>query len=47
VVDVDDDDLIVHHHMSSGEIYSVSLTGGGVIHHSKHQNSWLPPQSAW
>ncbi len=28
VVDVDDDDLIVHHHMSSGEIYSVSLSGG-------------------
>ena len=28
VVDVDDDDLIVHHHMSSGEIYSVSLKGG-------------------
>ena len=28
VVDVDDDDLIVHHHMSSGEIYSVSLNGG-------------------
>jgi len=30
VVDVDDDDLIVHHHMSSGEIFSVSLSGDGV-----------------
>ncbi len=28
VVDVDDDDLIVHHHMASGEIFSVSLSGG-------------------
>lgn len=28
VVDVKDDDLIVHHHMASGEIYSVSLKGG-------------------
>jgi len=35
VVDVDDDDLIVHHHMSSGEIYSVSLTGGGVENNTK------------
>ncbi len=30
VVDIDDDDLIVHHHMSSGEIYSVALDGSGV-----------------
>jgi glutamate synthase domain-containing protein 2/glutamate synthase domain-containing protein 1/glutamate synthase domain-containing protein 3 len=28
VVDVEDDDLIVHHHMSSGEIYSVSFEKG-------------------
>ncbi|MCF7822692.1 MAG: glutamate synthase large subunit [Candidatus Marinimicrobia bacterium] len=28
VVDVEDDDLIVHHHMSSGEIYCVSLNRG-------------------
>jgi len=28
VVDVDTEDLIVHHHMSSGEIFSVSLENG-------------------
>ncbi len=28
VVDIDDTDLVVHHHMASGEIYSVSLKGG-------------------
>ena len=30
VVDIEDEDLIVHHHMSSGEIYSVALDGSGV-----------------
>lgn len=30
VVDIDDEDLIVHHHMASGEIFSVNLDGSGV-----------------
>ncbi|MCF7905360.1 MAG: glutamate synthase subunit alpha, partial [Candidatus Marinimicrobia bacterium] len=30
VVDIENQDLVVHHHMSSGEIFSVNLDGSGV-----------------
>lgn len=30
VVDIDDSDLLLHHHMASGEIFSVHLDGSGV-----------------
>lgn len=31
VVDVEDKNLLVHHHMTSGEIYAVSLKGKGIL----------------
>lgn len=37
VVDVDDEDLILHHHMSSGEVFSVSLSNGVENNHEVKQ----------
>ncbi len=31
VVDIDEDNLVVHHHMMSGEIFAVALDGSGII----------------
>jgi glutamate synthase (NADPH/NADH) large chain/glutamate synthase (ferredoxin) len=35
VVDVDEDELVLNHHMASGEIFAVRLDGGGVLTNSE------------